>query len=60
MWGNNDKILGVGSNRSKYIWHIQAHDEDGNFVDVGCCGLEVESPESMVDDYVREFAPMGL
>ena len=61
MWDNNQGIVGVGSDRSELIWHIEAVDADtGNFVDVGCCALEIESPESAADDYDREFAPHGL
>ena len=33
----------TGRNREKLIWHFDAHDDDGNYVDIGCCPLELNN-----------------
>ena len=51
----------TGRDRTKLIWHFDALDGDGNYVDIGCCPLELEDDaESMAQEYQKTYGVKGL
>ena len=61
LWDKKDVLRGRSTDREKLIWHIDAFDKTGSFVDIGCCALEYSmSKRSLVRDYDRVYGPFGL
>ena len=61
IFDQKNVLRGRTATREKLIWHFDAHDEDGTYVDIGCCVLELENDsESIAREYQRVYGPQGL
>ena len=62
LWDSRTIFRGSSSaNRERLIWQFDAFDEDGNYVEIGCCELEEENDDDViVDDFEDTYAEKGL
>ena len=62
LWDSKEALEGIiAGNRQRFIFHFDAFDRDGNYVDIGCCQLFEENDDDLIaEDYDDTYGPAGL